>query len=218
MAFVFLVIGLSLFFRGPVYVTLFCMTLVLQLAFVVCLVTSAAGAITGEKEAQTWPILLTTPLSNKRIVEGKATGAFWRNLPLLVQLSALYLMMFVFCPSSTDPGVILIFPVANLAATILFVLGVGLYVSMRLRTTSAAVVWTLSLYYVPKFLFWSALGPSFVTAGLSIEDKIGTSFVLSVLPTCLYFGAGALCLRAAIRRLRCNVFEEDTRWSLLRSR
>jgi len=217
-AFVFLVIVLSAFFRSPVYVVLFCMTLALQLAFVVCLVMSAAGAITREKEACTWPILLTAPLSNKRIVEDKATGAVRRNLPLLVRLSALYLSMLPFCPNSTDPGVPIVFPMINLAGTIVFVLGVGLYVSMRLRTTAAAVVWTLSLYYVPKFLFWSAVGPPFFVAGMRTEEKIAAAFVLSVLPACLYFGAGALCMRAATRRLRYNVFEEDSRWSLHRSK
>ena len=45
--------------------------------------TSAATSITSEKEAQTWPILLTTPLTEKRIVFGKIVGsclggwAFW---------------------------------------------------------------------------------------------------------------------------------------------
>ena len=45
--------------------------------------TSAATSITSEKEARTWPILLTTPLTEKQVVFGKIIGsclggwAFW---------------------------------------------------------------------------------------------------------------------------------------------
>jgi len=53
--------------------------------------TSAATSITSEKEAQTWPVLLTTPLTNKHIVFGKIIGscfagwAFW--LLLIVHIN-----------------------------------------------------------------------------------------------------------------------------------
>jgi ABC-2 type transport system permease protein len=57
--------------------------------------TSAAASITTEKEAQTWPILLTTPLSEKQIVLEKIIGsclagwAFWLLLAAHVAVFSL---------------------------------------------------------------------------------------------------------------------------------
>jgi len=215
-AFLFFVILLSIFFRGPVYTVLWGVIPGLQLAFVICLAVSTAGAITREKEARTWPVLLTTPLSNRQIIDGKAEGALQRNLPFLVQLLVLYLALLPSCPTSIDAGELFVFGVIGLAGTTVFLLGVGLYVSMRVGSTAAAVVWTLSLYFVPRLLYWSALGSSILMSGARGGTKLVGFVILSAMPAPVYVGIGLLCMRAATRRLRCNVFAEDVRWSLPR--
>jgi hypothetical protein len=112
----------------------------------------------------------------------------------------------------------MVFAAISVAGTIEFLLGMGLFVSMRVATTTAAVVWTLSLYFIPRFLFWSALGARVLASGVSFEAEITGVFGLSAMPGCVYFVIGSVCMRAATRRLRCNVFEEDTRWFLRRSK
>jgi len=56
------------------------LTSVFSLLVTVRLAVLAAGSITHEKEAGTWPILLATPLDDMEILHGKAIAAFRRNL------------------------------------------------------------------------------------------------------------------------------------------
>jgi ABC-type transport system involved in multi-copper enzyme maturation permease subunit len=203
---------LSVFFRSPAYVVLVEMSVGVQLGFVISLAVSAAGAITKEKEACTWPLLLATPLSNRQIVKSKITGVFRRNQPWLVWLCILYSLVFLLSPVSGNVDSLIAYAVICLPTTIVFLLGVGLYLSMRLKTTTAAVVWTLGLYFVPRFIFWSIFGSAVLVSGSRIEHKIAAVFALSTLPAGIYLGVGLLCMRAAARRLRCSVFEEEVRW------
>jgi len=127
-------------------------------------------------------VLLTTPLSNRQIIDGKAEGALQRNLPFLVQLLVLYLALLPSCPTSIDAGELFVFGVIGLAGTTVFLLGVGLYVSMRVGSTAAAVVWTLSLYFVPRLLYWSALGSSILMSGARGGTKLVGFVILSAMP------------------------------------
>ena len=107
------------------------------------LAASVAGAITREKEARTWPILLVTPLGSKEIVRGKAVGVFRWNLCLLVSLLGLYLLGCILSSADVRDTAMLVVSlgtlILSLAGNILFLLGLGLYFSVRLKTTSAAV-------------------------------------------------------------------------------
>lgn len=56
---------------------------VLALLSILALVRSSA-AITGEKERHTWASLLLTPMTTRRILQGKRWGILWAALPLIV--------------------------------------------------------------------------------------------------------------------------------------
>jgi ABC-2 type transport system permease protein len=179
---------------------------ILQLLLVIDLAVAAGGAITREKEGRTWPILLATPLSSRQIVKGKALGAFHKNLPLLASLGGTYLLVALLGPVHQSG---LVFTVAlSLVGMVLFLLGVGLYLSVRLRTTTAAVAATLGLYFVPKLFCCGGFGSAlFLATGPRMGGpSLLSLLVISVIPVLAYVIAGLLCLRAATRRLRRNVF------------
>ena len=55
----------------------------------------AAGCITAEKEARTFPILLTSTLNERQIINGKWFGALRRSLPVWLLLAG-HLLIFIF--------------------------------------------------------------------------------------------------------------------------
>jgi len=203
---------------GPVHVVLFPLAQILQLLFVLGLAGGAAGSITKEREARTWPILLATPLDDGEIVKGKALGVFLRNLPLLLPLPVLYWLPFVLGPSNqrTAPEFVLwaVLLACGLAGTTLFLLGTGLYFSTRLKTTTAAVVATLAVYYLPKLFFCGFLSPLFVvSAGMLAVVGGGSSgpaapaiLLIGIAPAAVYVGVGLFFMRRATARVRREVF------------
>ncbi len=247
---------------------------ILQWFFLIRLAVAAAGAITREKEARTWPILLATPLENRDIVKSKAVAAFRKNVGLLVPLLALYLIVSLRRPgrpsssqsfsslfstsvvlafalifflglgwyltakmkttrvarknvaflvpllvlglllSNVVPGLILLpqslifflSSCVSLAGAVVFLLGVGLYLSTRLKTSTAAIVSTLALYFVPKLLFCGTPLPWFLlTRSRMFPGSMGAMWIMTFVPPVVFAGVGVSCLRAATRRLRHNV-------------
>jgi len=119
--------------------------------------TMSATTITREKEARTWAILLTTPLDDRRILRDKLTGVVRRNLVLMALLLIVQICSFV--GSMYHPGQgwkplpfdsMLVIPfirniIAPLASMVFWV-GTGLFFSVRLRSSTAAVVATVSVF------------------------------------------------------------------------
>lgn len=209
---------ICLILHGPIYAVLFPVVWGLQLIFAIDLTLGAAGAITREREARTWPILLMTPLNDAAIVNGKAIGMFRRALPLLVALLVLHSLMLLAGLSSTrtlsrwtEPA---IFVPVSLASTTVFLLGAGLYFSSRLKTTTAAVTAMLAAYYLPKLLFCGFLSPLFAMSAGTTALVVGrgggstaswlTWVVLA--PAAIYIAMGILFLRLAARGVRRNIF------------
>ncbi|MHC4336892.1 MAG: ABC transporter permease, partial [Planctomycetota bacterium] len=104
------------------------------------LITNAvlsATTITSEKEARSWPILLTTSLDDWQILLGKAVGVFRRCLPIWLLLAG-HLVLFV---SVRYIHPIAVVHLAMLVAWIVvFLCCSGLYFSARLKRTTSAVV------------------------------------------------------------------------------
>jgi ABC-type transport system involved in multi-copper enzyme maturation permease subunit len=186
----------------------------LQGLLILRLAVAAAGTVTREKEAQTWPILLTTPLGDREIVKGKAVAVFRENEWLLLPLLALYLLVDLLGPMRDSIPLSFLFLLSaylGLAGTVAFLLGLGLYLSTRLKTTTGAVVATLALYFVPKLFFCGAPGPWLLlpahgSLGAFRGPVTATLFAVSLIPPAFYAAAGLACLRAATRRLRRDVF------------
>ena len=93
----------------------------------------SATCIASEKEARSWPLLLTTTVSDWEILFGKVVGVLRRSLPVWVML-LVYLIPFGGIVAFGVSGVVVL-----AIGTTVFLCGTGLYVSSRLRRTSAAV-------------------------------------------------------------------------------
>jgi ABC-type transport system involved in multi-copper enzyme maturation permease subunit len=210
-------LGILAVLGGPMYVILFPLVQALQLIFVIDLAVGAAGAIAKEREARTWPILLMTPIDDGEIIKGKAIGVFRRNLPLLLSLVVLYPLMV--CVGSlgmrTSPhsGQAAILPLLSLGSATLFLLGVGLYFSARLKTTTAAVISTLAAYFLSKFFFCGLLSPLFAmsTGMMGAMGGRGGSAVswlvwMALAPAAVYGGLGLLFMRLAVPWVRRGNF------------
>mgnify|MGYP006282985121 CR=1 FL=1 len=181
-----------------------------QLLFTVHVAVSAAATVTREREARSLPILLTTPLEDREIVKGKAMGVFRRSLPLLAPVPLLYLLAVLSTPESRQvvlPAAFAAgFALINLIGSVVFLLGVGLYLSTRMRTTTTAVAATLAAYFAPRFFCCGPLPMTFLTplmlgpggGGLGMAVMLAGTMV----PTAIYVGVGLLFLGAAIGRIR----------------
>ncbi len=97
--------------------------------------TSAATSITTEREARTWPALLSTALTNRQIVFGKIIGSALQGWPSWLLLAA-HVLVFTFA------GHISVFAVVPLAAlavsSALLVSAVGVLFSSLFRRSSVA--------------------------------------------------------------------------------
>ncbi len=102
----------------------------------------SATTITSEKETRSWPILLSTPLSDWQILVGKAVGTFRRCLPVWVFL-IVHVCLFVML-GYIHPMALIIMPVI-LLWVVVFLSGTGLYFGMRAQKTSVAVISNLAL-------------------------------------------------------------------------
>ena len=105
----------------------------------------SATTITSEKETRSWPILLSTPLSDWQILLGKAAGTFRRCLPvwafLIVHVTLFALLGYI------HPAALVIIP-AVLLWVVVFLSGTGLYFGTRCQKTSGAVISNLALILV----------------------------------------------------------------------
>jgi ABC-2 type transport system permease protein len=105
--------------------------------------SSAATSITSEKEARTWPILLTTPLTEKQIVLGKIIGscfggwAFWL---LLVIHIVVFSLAGCIPPTAIMPLALLI------ASSTLLVSAVGVFFSSCFKRSSISASINLILF------------------------------------------------------------------------
>ena len=101
-----------------------------------------ATCITLEKEAQTWPLLLTTAISDWEIVWGKFLGTVRRCLPawwFLLGHVTIFALAGIIHPVGAIQLVILG------AWVIFFLSGTGLYFSTRFRHTTTAVIANMAL-------------------------------------------------------------------------
>jgi ABC-2 type transport system permease protein len=105
--------------------------------------TSAGTSITTEKEAQTWPILLTTPLSEKQIVLEKIIGsclagwAFW----LLLAAHVVVFSLAGYIPPSAIPPLVLL-----IVSSMLLVSSIGVFFSSCFKRSSISASINLVLF------------------------------------------------------------------------
>ncbi|HUW19701.1 MAG TPA: ABC transporter permease subunit [Sedimentisphaerales bacterium] len=128
--------------------------------------TSAAASITSEKEARTWPILLTTPLDNTQIVLGKIIGSCLRAWPFWFLLAG-HVIVFTLA-RCIHPVAVLPLALVGVSSALL-VSAIGVFFSSCFKRTSWAATANLTSLFVfvlpvccplPIFFF----GPLFAAA------------------------------------------------------
>ena len=109
----------------------------------ICTAVLSATSITSEKESRTWPLLLSTTLSDWHIVFGKAAGVVRRCAPAWIPLAG-HMALFGLLARYVHPFV---WVHLTMLATwvVVFLTGTGLYFSARLKRTTTAVVANLGL-------------------------------------------------------------------------
>lgn len=103
---------------------------------------SAAGGITGEREADTWTSLMATTLTDGEIVLAKMAGALWSGRFLLGILLS-HWMLGVVVGSVHPLGLLTV--LAELAVYAWFAAALGTYASLRLATTVKATSVTIAV-------------------------------------------------------------------------
>jgi ABC-type transport system involved in multi-copper enzyme maturation permease subunit len=174
----------------------------------------SAGSITTEKEAQTWPILLTTPLADSEIVRGKAVAAFRRNIPLILAYFGLLCLSYIGLSTLGRGDWLvhtlrsLVLSACSIVGSVFFVIGSGIYFGVRLKTTIVAVAATIGLYLGMTYFLCGMFNPLRLLAYRSI-GRHGPSYVFYSIPVIyalIQAGIGIAFARLAIHRLRRNVF------------
>jgi len=111
----------------------------------------AAGAISGERDRQTLDTLLTTPIENQAIV-----GSKWWGSVLGVRKAGVCLLILWLVGAGTGGLSPLALPLLGLALFVYlgFAASLGLWFSLRCRTTLRATIWTLVTLLGVGFGHW----------------------------------------------------------------
>jgi ABC-type transport system involved in multi-copper enzyme maturation permease subunit len=115
---------------------------------------AAASTVSSEREARTWPILFTTPLSCGQILAAKFLGVLRRcGLLWLILLAhlCLFTILLRIAPTAVLHMILLV------AWLNLFICGLAFYLSSRMRSASMTVLATLAVlaivwFVLPKIL------------------------------------------------------------------
>jgi ABC-2 type transport system permease protein len=120
-----------------IFITVMAASLIL-----VCVITPAltAGSISGEKERQTYDLLITTMLSPLQIALGKLTSALAFAMLLIIAALPMAALAFLFGGVS---GTELLIGVAGLVMTAICYATIGIFWSTVMRTTLSATVMAL---------------------------------------------------------------------------
>ena len=110
------------------------------LNLLVCIVS--ATAIAQEKESDTWTLLLATPLTSWQIVAGKLAGLLRRMAWPVALITAHFVLFTLLGVLSFDTFVIVMWLMLTTNVTWL---ATGLYLSLRLKTVTFAVILNLLL-------------------------------------------------------------------------
>jgi ABC-type transport system involved in multi-copper enzyme maturation permease subunit len=141
--------------------------------------TSAATSITSEKEARTWPVLLSTAMTDKEIVFGKVIGSALQGWPIWLLLAA-HILVFGAVGYINIAAVV---PLGALAvSSALLVSAVGVLFSSLFKRNSVSASVNLLFIFVFNFPFCCPVptflvNPIFVAIGIqAVTGGWGTEF------------------------------------------
>ena len=108
----------------------------LYLLALLTVTATAAGAITTEREAETWTGLIASPLAPEEILKAKRAGVYRRTWPLIAALIVLWIVGLIsgaVHPYGFLAAMVLLPPYLSAAAAL------GLFVSLHARSTARAI-------------------------------------------------------------------------------
>ena len=145
-------------------VELFGILAIAQLALIAFLAPGmTASIISGERERQTWPLLLVTRLSPFSIVIGKLLSAISYIVLLILASMPIYSMVFLF--GSVAMRDLLLVVLISLATTVT-IASLGLFCSALFKRTITAIVIS---YLLSFFLFGGTLISAAVIQNMNME-------------------------------------------------
>jgi len=170
---------------------------------------SASTAITKEKENKTLSALLCCPIKNGQIIKGKAKQVYRSNyvgwVVLTLNSASRYLIYSsIYNGASFGPGGIVwmsIFSSLSVVGDLIFILGFGLYLSVRLKSSTATVVAGLLGYLLWYFLRYVVV---FIPSVLSAF--FGWYMISSYVHPFVDIAVGLFLMRRASRSLRKYAF------------
>jgi hypothetical protein len=179
-------------------------------------VAMAAVSVAGEKEARTWPILMSTTLDDWQIIRGKALVVLWRTAPAWITLAVSPVVLYCLAhiigqgqavfPSRSYSLLYAVWGLIAPIATPVYLIGTGLYLSVRLRSATSAVVAAIScvvaIWFAQRALFSVFIAITARTSGFS-QDRYLLYQVVSLV---FYLAVGVLLIWRARCRLRRNIF------------
>jgi ABC-type transport system involved in multi-copper enzyme maturation permease subunit len=152
--------------------------------FALLVAIRCSGAVTGERERQTWEAVLLTPLSVEELIRGKLRGVMFVSLIYLAAYAVPALLL-----SLLGGPVSVFWALLPLAVTLLamYYLGaVGLWSSARYKTSWRSLLMTVLVAYLAGIAFYLILSPAvFILWGIIF-------FVLWLVATYLGLGTGGL--------------------------
>ncbi|MEN6309630.1 MAG: ABC transporter permease subunit [Anaerohalosphaeraceae bacterium] len=169
----------------------------------------SARSIVVEKEGRTWISLLTTPLDDQQILMGKVWAVIRRTMPVWLWIG---IHLIVFSAAGVLSPLSLLTVPLELAGSVYFLLGMGMYFSARLKSSTAAVAATFALpislsFICPCIAYMNPL--VIVPAVMNTEFNeivMGVGlfwFVRLIIITCM----GMTFLSSAEKRIRGKVFD-----------
>jgi ABC-type transport system involved in multi-copper enzyme maturation permease subunit len=178
----------------------------------------AATSITKEKEARTLPILLGTMLEPKQIIRGKALAALWRNAPawliLALGIPAFSILMMVLQKMKDDSMVFyssyIILGPLGVVANVIFLIGLGMYFSTRLKSSTAAVMATIGSlfgFYVMRQFMFTFLFAFMAFLGVMVMGNMQVAFIFNPIVKMVFNTVvGMVLFWRAECRLRRDIF------------
>ena len=144
--------------------TIFAILVIVQLILIAFLTPGmTASIISGEKERQTWPLLLVTRLSPFSIVSGKLLSAISYMVLLILVSMPIYSTIFLF--GAVAMGDLLVVVLISLVTTVT-IASIGLLCSALFKRTITAIVIS---YLLTFFLFGGTLVSAAVIQSLTME-------------------------------------------------
>jgi hypothetical protein len=113
-----------------------------------------AGAVTGERERQTWEALLLTPLETRELIRGKLWGIVGASYPYLLAYALPAFALAAVAGLEAVMWTALWMAVTWLA--LFYVGAAGLWCSVRSRSSWRSLIGTLGLTYVGGFALYCA--------------------------------------------------------------